>query len=441
MSLFGALLERKSSVFSDSLWAAMLAASASKAGVSVSATNAIRVAAAFACARSLANGVAQVPLNVYRDTEDGGKEPAKDHPLYALLHRRPNGWMTSFRFRATAVYHVIFARGFFALKNVVRGQDGRPKLKELLPLVPANVTVRQAPNYSLTYEVRGAAGEVIGTFPRDRILHLPGAPGMDLVHGADLLEVGREALGLSIAIEEEVALLHKNGGRPSGVLSFPNTLEPEQKASILKAWNAAVGGGRLFGTAVVDLGAKYERMAMSSTDAQTLENRKFQIEETCRVFGVHPQLVYHTTGAMAYAASEQNALDHVKHTLNPWYEAWGQELELQLLTEEDLAAGYSVGFVPEGLLRGDVKTRYEAYGSAIEKGWMTRNEARRKENMNPLPGLDRPLRPLNMDDGTGKPPAAGGVAPPAAKTPGDGQTEPDDGVVPEAPEAGDGGGE
>jgi hypothetical protein len=135
---------------------------------------------------------------------------------------------------------------------------------------------------------------------------------------------------------------------------------------------------------------------------------------------------------MAYAASEQNALDHVKHTLNPWYEGWAQEFELQLLSDDDLDAGYSVGFVPEGLLRGDVKTRYEAYGSAIEKGWMTRNEARRKENMNPLPGLDRPLRPLNMDDGSGKPaPAKGGAAP-----------APDPGADPAAdPEDGDGDGE
>lgn len=407
--LFGGLFsppERKVVDAGPLTWTGLLNET-SKTGITVSPIRAMRVAAAFACARALAEGVAQVPLKLYRELPGGGKEPAKEHPLYKVLHRRPNDWMTSFQFRETAMYHMLFARDFICVKNM----DSRGRVVELLPVAPGSVLITQNADWSLTYEVRLANSRTL-VLPREAVFHVCG-PSWNTYGGMDFVQIGREALGLAIATEESQALLHRNGGRPGGILTYPNPLTDVQKKAISDAWQAAFGGSQ-FGTAVMDLGAKYETMAMTGVDAQHIETRRFQIEEVCRILRVHPQLVFHSNQSTTYAASEQNALDHVKHSLGPWYARWEQAIDRDLLTEQDQANGYTAEFIAEGLLRGDVKTRFEAYGSAIEKGWMTRNEARVKESMNPLAGLDLPLMPLNMADGS-KPPAP--KEPPPAPAP------------------------
>jgi phage portal protein BeeE len=267
VSLFGALLEpwaHSTIRTTDELVRHLAGQSTSEAGESVSIDSALRVSTVLACQRVLAEGVAQLPLKLYREAKSGKKEPATAHPLYNVLWRRPNEWMSSFEWRETSMYHAGLAQGAFAYVNKIRGQT-----TEVLPFVPGNVTVRQAEDHALTYEVRGSKG-IIGEFPREQVFHLRG-PSWNGYQGLQMVRQAREAIGLAMATEKSQALLHKNGARPSGVLMFPTSLEEEQKEAIAAAWLAAFGGGNQFGTAVMDLGAKYERMAMTGVDAQHLE--------------------------------------------------------------------------------------------------------------------------------------------------------------------------
>lgn len=372
----------------DELVRHLSAGAASKAGAHITVANALRVSTVLACQRVLAEGIAQIPLKLYREAKSGKKEPARDHPLYDALWRRPNDWMTSFEWRETAMYHAGLARGAFAYANKIRGRT-----VEILPFVPGNVTVKRAEDQTVTYEVRDGKRGLIGEYSREEVFHLRG-PSWDGLNGMQMVNQAREAIGLAMATEESQALLHKNGARPGGVLTFPNHLEDAQRASIAAAWTAAFGGGNQFGTAVVDLGAKYERLAMTGVDAQHLETRRHQVEEICRIFRVFPLLVGYSDKTATFASAEQFFIAHVVHSLGPWIERFEQTVDRDLLSEKDRRDGYFAKFAVNGLLRGDAAARAAYFkamlGTSSSPGWGSPNDVRRLEDMDPSddPGAD-----------------------------------------------------
>ncbi len=390
--LFGALaggLETKATDISNLTWERILGLDAKvKSGVSVNIDTALKVSTVLAVARTLSNGLAQIPLKVYREAEDGSKVLAKDHPAYKLLWRRPNDWMTSFEFRQLMMFHAVLNGNAYAYI----GKGGvKKRLVELIPLV-GHVVPKQAADWTLTYEVTDRDG-LMTVYPRESILHLRG-PSWNGIVGLNAVQVAREAIGLAIATEETHARLHSNGAKPGGLLSFEKELGKAAKDRLkaLAAENLA-GLGNAFKTLVLDNGAKWTPFQMKGVDAEHIETRKFQIEEICRDLGVFPQMVGHSDKTATFASAEAFFLAHVIHSLEPWIENWQQVFARDLFPDEDdISAEFSV----QGLLRGDHKTRAEFYAAGIVNGYFTRNEVRKWENLNPITGLDEPLIPLNM---------------------------------------------
>ena len=391
--LFGSLAsglrrrELKTTDAGNLSWAALFGQQNSRAGVSVNVDSALKVSTVFACLRVLADGIAQVPLKVYREKADGSKELAKDHPAYRLLSRRPNEWMTSFEFRQVMMFHAVLLGNGCAYIGRIRGVP-----KELIPLVPGSYTIEQASDYTLTYRLTGTNGQT-AVLPREEVFHLRG-PSWTGAAGLDALQVAREAVGLAIATEETHAALHANGTQPGGVLSVKGSLDDAARARLKESWAQYQGGlANRFKTAVLDMDSTWTPLGMKGVDAEHLDTRRFQIEEICRDLKVFPQMVGYADKTATFASAEAFFLAHVIHTLNPWIENWEQSLARDLFPDEDdIVAKFSM----QGLLRGDNAARATFYASGITNGWLTRNEARRLEDLNPIEGLGEPLLPLNM---------------------------------------------
>lgn len=391
MGLFGRIaagLEVKATDISALTWERLLGSPSSKAGVAVNIDSALRVSTVFAAARVLANGIAQVPLKVWRESPDGTKALAKDHPVYKLLWRQPNEWMTSFELRQVMMFHAVLSGNAYAYI----GRGGSPRrVIEIIPLVPEHVRVRQNKDRKLVYEVLTDDGGY-DEFSPSQIMHLRG-PMWNGYAGMDAIHTAREAIGLAIATEESHARLHSNGAKPGGLLSVEGTLSKEGRERLKAGLAANVEGiQNAYKTLVLDQSAKWTPFGMTGVDAQHLDTRRFQIEEICRDLGVFPQMVGYADKTATFASAEAFFQAHVTHSLMPWAENWQQVFSRDLLPEDDLYAEFAL----QGLLRGDHKARAEFYASGIVNGWLVRNEARKLENLNPLDGLDDPLVPLNM---------------------------------------------
>lgn len=388
--LFGALAksaEFKVTDASDLTWAALLGSPSSKAGVAVNIETALRVSTVLACVRVLAEGVAQLPLKVYRvDPKTGSKTPATDLPVYDILARRPNEFQTSFEMREMMMFHAVLTGNAYAYTG--RGGIKRD-IQEIIPLTPNRVRVTQDVEYGLLYHVADLSGREV-TLTSDEIFHLRG-PSWNGYLGMDALHLAREAVGLAIATEESHARLFANGAAPGGVLSVDGNLSKESKQALRDRVAEQIEGlHNRFKTLVLDQSAKWQSMAMTGAEAQQIETRGFQVEEVCRAMRVFPQMVMHTDKTSTFASAEQFFLAHVTHSLMPWLVRWEHMIEHNLLADQDdLIAKFSVA----ALLRGDATQRASFYQAALggarpETAYMTKNEVRALEELNPLDGGD-----------------------------------------------------
>lgn len=397
------LIPSKKAVSFSEEWTRFFEDLRSKTGKFVNTDSALKVSTVFACLRVLGEGVAQVPLKVIKESGDGRTRlPAKDHPLYDVLGCRANPWQTSFEYRETVVWHAGLTGNAISFKNVVGG-----KIKELIPFEPGTVTTnRDRQTGALTYDVILPSGAT-KTFPAASIWHVRG-PSWNTWTGLEAVSLACEAIGLSMATEEQHALMHKNGIKSSGVYSVEGELDEKQFKDLRNWIEKEMGGPANAGRPMVlDRAAKWMNTSFSGVDSQHLETRRFQIEEICRFFRVMPIMVGYSDKAATYASAEQMFLAHVVHTLSPWYQRLEQSIDANLLTKKDREEGYYSQFVEEGLLRGDSKATAEFLTKLSTNGIMTRNEARAKLDLNPLDGLDDPLTPANMNIGTDGTPAAG----------------------------------
>jgi HK97 family phage portal protein len=382
--------ERKSTDISALTWTRLFGEPSSKSGVSVNLDSALRTSTVLACTRVHAEGVAQLPAKIYRESADGVKTPAVDHSVYDLLARRPNDWMTSFDFRETMMYHAVLTGNAYA-------QIGRigNRIVELIPLVRAAVTPTQDAVGNIFYDVTNADGLSM-RLPRRSVFHLRG-PSWDGVAGLDMVRLAREAIGLAIASEQSHASLHANGARPGGILSIDGSLGPEAREQLKASWTEFHSGlGNAGKTAVLDNGAKFQSMTMTGLDAQHIELRRLQIEEICRALRVMPVMLNHPADIAARAAMEQLFIAHVVHYLMPWVRRWEETVERDLLDDErDLRCKFTVA----GLMRGALKDQGEYFAKALGSGgspaWLTQNEVRGFLEMNPQPGGDDLPRPTN----------------------------------------------
>lgn len=376
----------------------MLRPGSTSSGVAVTPDAAMRCAAVFACVQVVAEDVAKLPLVLFRRAGDGGKGRATDHPLYRLLHDRPNGWQTSFRFRELMQGHVELRGNAYAYISRVRGV-----VRELIPIHPDRVQVSQDAGLNLWYKVQG----VEEPYPAEQILHLRGLSA-DGITGLSRIGLAREAIGLALAAERHGGKLFGNGARPGGILSHPGVLKGDAAKRIKESWDATVGGENVYRTALLEEGMTWTQLAMTSEDAQFLETRKYQRSEIASLFRVPPHKIGDLERA-TFSNIEHQSLEYVIDALQGRVTRWEQDLNESLLSPREREE-YFFSFLLQGLLRGDTQTRYNAYGRAILDGWMNRNEVRVLEDLNPADGLDEFLQPLNMSPATG-PSAASGAEP------------------------------
>ena len=349
-------------------------------GKPVNETTAMQMTAVYSCVRILSEAVAGLPLNIYRYNDSGGKEKAFTHPLYRLLHDEPNPEMTSFAFRETLMSHLLIWGNAYA--QVIR--NARGEVVALYPLMPNKMTVDRDQSGRLFYVYqRGAEdSKALGSESRvilspPDVLHIPGL-GFDGLIGYSPIAMARNAIGLAIATEEYGAKFFANGAAPSGVLEHPGTLKDPQR--IRDSWNAAhQGSENSHKIAVLEEGLKYTPIGISPEQAQFLETRKFQINEIARIFRVPPHMLADLEKS-SFSNIEQQSLEFVKYTLDPWVVRWEQSMCRVLLSESE-KPGYFIKFNVDGLLRGDYASRMSGYATARQNGWMSANDIRELENL------------------------------------------------------------
>lgn len=358
----------------------------SSAGKNVNERSAMQMTAVYSCVRILAEAVAGLPLHLYRYKEDGGKERAIDNNLYHLLHDEPNKEMSSFIFRETLMTHLLLWGNAYA--QIIR--NGKGEVVALYPLMPNKMQVDRDENGELYYiytrssdEAKTMEGVTVYLTPRD-VLHIPGL-GFDGLVGYSPIAMAKNTIGLAIATEEYGAKFFANGAAPSGVLEHPGTIKDPSR--LRENWNSTFGGSANSGkVAVLEEGMKYTPISISPEQAQFLETRKFQIDEIARIFRVPPHMVGDLEKS-SFSNIEQQSLEFVKYTLDPWVIRWEQSLSRALLNEDEKRK-YFFKFNLEGLLRGDYESRMSGYAVARQNGWMSANDIRELENMDKIPAED-----------------------------------------------------
>ena len=324
----------------------------SSSGKVVTERSAMQMTAVYACVRILSEAIAGLPLHMYRYKDDGGKEKALDHPLYLLLHDEPNPEMSSFVFRETLMTHLLLWGNAYA--QIIR--NGKGEVVALYPLMPNKMTVSRDETGQLYYTYQKSQEELpkdntytVTLHPSD-VLHIPGL-GFDGLVGYSPIAMAKNAIGLAIATEEYGSKFFANGAAPSGVLEHPGTIKDPQR--VRESWMSQFGGSANSNKiAVLEEGLKYTPISISPEQAQFLETRKFQINEIARIFRVPPHMVGDLEKS-SFSNIEQQSLEFVKYTLDPWVVRWEQSIQRTLLTPEEKKT-YFVKFNVEGLLRGDI---------------------------------------------------------------------------------------
>ncbi len=353
-------------------------------GKNVDERSAMQVTTVYACVRILAEAVAGLPLHTYRYLSGGAKEKALDHHLYYLLHDEPNPEMTSFVFRETLMSHLLLWGNAYA--QIIR--NGKGQITALYPLMPNRMTVDRTSNGKIyyTYLVNDsdnptlkAQGQVY--LRKEDVLHIPGL-GFDGLVGYSPISMAKNAVGMALACEEYGAKFFENGASPSGVLEHPGTIKDPDR--LRESWNSLFkGSSNSHQIAVLEEGLAFKPIAISPNEAQFLETRKFQIDEIARIFRVPPHMVGDLEKS-SFSNIEQQSLEFLKYTLDPWVTRWEQSIHRSLFLESE-KRDYFVKFNVDGLLRGDYQSRMNGYAVGIQNGFMSPNDIRSLENMDLIP--------------------------------------------------------
>jgi HK97 family phage portal protein len=355
-------------------------------GVKVDAETALRSTVVLACIRVLSTSVAGLPLHLYRRLPGGGKEIAREHPLYRLLHTQPNSWQTSFEWREQMMLHLL-SHGFALDEKVYSGGA----ITEIVPLHPSRVKTEQLENNRLRYTYREASGSST-VYTQDAILAVRGMSD-DGVNGMSMIELARDAIGLARALEIHGATFFGNGARPGVILSTDQMLSPEAAENTRNQWERAHrGADRAHKTAVLQGGLKVSELGGNNQEAQYLEARRFAVEECTRIFGVPGHLVGDLTRS-SFSNIEQQSQDFLTNGLTPWLRRIESSITRDLLEGDD---EYFAEFDTRGMMRADAAGRSAFYTSLWNLGVASVNEIRAWENLNPVESGDVRFVQLNM---------------------------------------------
>jgi HK97 family phage portal protein len=353
-------------------------------GKPVNERTAMQTTAVYACVRILAEAVASLPLHVYEYQDDVGKKLVHDHPLYYLLHDEPNPEMTSFVFRETLMSHLLIWGNAYA--QIIR--DGAGRVLGLYPLLPDKMDVQRDDRGNIYYVYSRNSDEnpmfkEYGDIrlKAEDVLHIPGL-GFDGLIGYSPIAMAKNAVGMTLACEEYGASFFANGANPGGVLEHPGVLKDPSK--VRESWNSVYRGvNNAHKIAVLEEGMKYQQIGIPPEEAQFLETRKFQINEIARLYRIPPHMVGDLDKS-SFSNIEQQSLEFVKYTLDPWVIRWEQSLQRSLLLPGEKGK-YFIKLNVDGLLRGDYQSRMNGYAVGRQNGWFSANDIREMENMNPIP--------------------------------------------------------
>ena len=342
----------------------------STSGKKVNERSAMQMTAVYACVRILSESIASLPVHLYQYESEGNKAKAVKHPLYRILHDEPNPEMTSFVFRETLMTHLLLWGNAYA--QIIRNGKGEIIGRDSNGQIIYQYQMQDSDAHT------GKSGSV--TLRPSEVLHVPGL-GFDGLVGYSPIAMAKNAIGLSIATEEYGAKFFANGATPGGILEFPGTVKNPE--SIRESWNKGFSGSNAHKVAILEEGMKYTPISISPEQAQFLETRKFQIDEIARIFRVPPHMVGDLEKS-SFSNIEQQSLEFVKYTLEPWIIRWEQSLNRALLTEKE-KPDYFVKFNVDGLLRGDYQSRMNGYAIARQNGWMSANDIRSLEQLDLIP--------------------------------------------------------
>jgi HK97 family phage portal protein len=347
----------------------------------------------YSCVRVLSETVAQLPLFVYERLERG-KRRAYDHPLHAVLHDRPNPLMTAFGFWETLVGHVcLWGNGYAEIEY---DNGGRPV--GLWPLRPDQMVDIRRAGYELNYVYQLPDGkqQVLQGW---RVFHARGLSGDGIRGYSPIRDAARGLVGMGLAVEEFGARFFRNGARPGGILQHPGVLDDDGFERLKATWQASYGGlSNAHRLAILEEGMTYQQVGVPPDEAQFLESMKFNRSQIASIYRVPPHMIGDLERA-TFSNIEQQSIEFKIFTMEPWLVRLQQTINMQLLGEEGATPGagrYFAEFLPDALLRGDTASRYQAHAIAIQNGWMSRNEVREQENLNPFEGGDEYLVPMNM---------------------------------------------
>lgn len=391
MAWFNFFKRKSSATNSADIWAELLGRSSSKSGIPINTKTVLQLTTAQACARVIAEDLAQLPFKLYKDRPEGGSDPAADHPVYRLIKTKPNAWQTAFELREQIGLHLVLTNDAYIWINRVRGQ-----IVELLPLEPHQVSVSRN-GWESSYEIKIGNTEKI-TLKKNDIWHIRG-PSWNGWQGLDGVRLMREAVGLAIALEEHGSRMFSNGATVGGVLSTDLVLKEEQVKALRESWEARQSGtANAYKTAVMWGGMKWTPMASPNDAAQFLETRRFQVEEICRAFKVMPIMVGHSDKTTTYASAEQMFLAHLRNTMGPWLTRIEQSADCNLLTDKEVNDGYHTKFSRNAYMASVATDRAAFYREMYNIGSMCPNEIRSLEELNPYEGGEKYRVPLNMED-------------------------------------------
>jgi len=379
LSRIKGLFQRRSSAANPSEWLVkMFGGAVSASGLSIAEEDMLKVSAVFACVNLISNTIASLPLPVYRRLQPRGKERARDHYLYDILQYEPNPEMTAFDFRKAMQVQLELYGNAYA--NIVYDMAGR--VKELWPIpTPYVRPVIDDSRMIKAYEVSLPDGKV-AVLPRDEMFHLRGLG--DGFMGFKPLQYARELVGLALAAEQYGASFFANGAVASGIVEFPGRLTPEALQQFKESFKEKYEGlGNKHRIIFLEQGLKFNQLTIPNDNAQFLETRKYQVEEVARFFGVPP----HKIGALdraTFSNIEHQAMEFVQDCIRPRVVNWEQQIRRQLFRAADKKQ-YFAEHILEGLLRGDAQSRAAYYRVGRNDGWLSANDIRELENMNPIP--------------------------------------------------------
>ena len=378
----------------DSLYVPGFASYGTASGQRVSPEHAMRLAAVYACVRVISETIASLPFIIYKRLQDGGRERATDHPLYDVLRKRTNATQTAFEYFETNQLHLELRGNGFALIN----PGPRGAIDNLVPIHPDRVKVFRLDTGRVRYEISDwYTGKVVAK-SQDEILHFRGQSEDGLV-GRGAVAHSRETVGIGLALQEYAARFFENDSKPPVVMKIPTVTDAITYARLRKSWQESQTGENRHKIAVLEGGAELQEFGATNKDSQFLEAREFIRAEVCGLYRVPPHKIGDLTKATFSNIEEQN-IEFVTDCIVPRATRLEQRINMDLIEPLELEGGdeYFGEFLLDNLLRGNLKSRYEAYTQGRNAGFLSINDIRKRENMNPLnePGADEYLRPMNF---------------------------------------------